>query len=156
MKKKIAFLLALVLACTMLSITCFAAEPVDGEIYVRIDGIDGLCEESHHKNWIEGVNYRLNYAKDGTVCGITFTHLIEPATTEIIERYMNRVWTKTATLNICQHFRGKQYTVLTVEMNTLLVSDTKVILLDDGHVAETVTLTANQVTVTETPIDFPY
>ena len=152
MKKIIAFLLALVLACAMLSMTCFAAEPVTGEIYVKIDGIDGMSDDAPHARWIEGVDYKLNYAEDGTVSGITFTHLIEPATTKIIEYYMKHHSICEAKLNICQYFAGKQYTVLDVYMRYVFITGYEVIQLADGTVAETVTLTADEVTVIEKPL----
>ena len=109
-------------------------------------------KESHHRKWIDGLDYKLNYAADGTVTGVTFTHLIEPATTEIIEKYMEKVYICDAKLNVCQKFCGKQFKVLDVYMKTVLISDYKVIVLDDGRVAETVTLRAREITVTETPL----
>lgn len=152
MKKIIAFLLALVLACSMLTVVCSASSAGE-DIFINIDGIDGLSVDSHHRKWIDGLDYKLNYAADGTVTGVTFTHLIEPATTEIIEKYMGKVYIRDAKLNVCQNFCGKQFKVLDIYMKEVLISGYKVIVLDDGRVAETVTLRANEITVTETPIE---
>ncbi len=151
MKKIIALALALVLSCTMLSVIC-SASTVREDIFVKIDGVEGISKDVAHCKWIDGVDYKLNRADDGTVTGITFVHLIEPATTKIIECYMNRRYIYEAKLNICQYFAGKQYTVLDVYMKCVLISNAEVILLDDGSVAETVTITSNQITVTEKPL----
>lgn len=151
MKKIIALVLALVLSCTMLSVIC-SASTVREDVFVKLDGVEGISKDADHCKWIDGVDYKLNYDDDGTVTGITFVHLIEPATTKIIEYYMNRRYIYEAKLNICQYFAGKQYTVLEVNMKHALISCTEVILLDDGTVAETVTLTSDQITVTEKPL----
>ena len=151
MKKIIAFLLALALSCSMLTAVCSASSERE-DIFIQISGAEGISKDHAHCKWIDGVDYKLNCAADGTVTGITFIHLVDPATTKIIEYYMNGVYFYEAKLNICQYFAGKQYTVLDVCMKHVFVSSTKVIVLDDGSVAETVTLTSDQITVTEMPL----
>lgn len=154
MKKIISLLLALVLVCTALSTVCFAQSSFPESCYIKICGIEGMSRNAAHEKWIDVLDYTLNYENGSdTIKGMTFTHLVEPATTKIIDAYMKGMWIPDAEMQVCQSAFGKEHVVLTVQMEHIRIARTEVIVLDDGRVAETVTLVADTVTCVETPVE---
>ena len=150
MKKILAVILALVLACAAL-VTASAAE--NGPMYFRLDGVEGSAKDAAHEKWIDVTDCTVQTDDDGHVTGFTFTHHIDPATTDILKAYMSGRWFRSAQMEICQCAAGKQHTVRTIRMEMLKITDVEVFETADGSVAETVTLTVQTGSITDTPIE---
>lgn len=161
MKRFLTVFLAVIVAAAALTGVCAAAgslKPENGEIaYMRMAGIEGMARDAAHERWMEVIDYALDCVpgEDGTqqIRSVTFTHPVEPATTKIIDAYMKGRVIYDAELHVCVRACGAQHLILDVLLQKARIDKTEVIVLADGTVAETVTLTAENITRTEFPFD---
>ena len=148
MKKVIAFLFSVFLIISLSSKFCYAQESVEGNCFIQLDGIEGNCQDAQHKRWIEIVDYRINTGTDDEgneiTTGITFTNRIDSTAVKIFDYYNKERFIRYAKLELTEVQHGKRELLASAEFEKIRIDNFELILLDDGSVAERVTLVSQK------------
>lgn len=103
MKKNISLLFALLLIFSLFSTVCFAQESVEGNCFLKIDGVLGeSIIDIAHLHWFDVYDYTLNTVTDKNgneiITGITFTSRIDRAAVKLYNLYKKGTWINDLTL----------------------------------------------------------
>lgn len=131
--------------------------------FVKLDGIEGGCEDSHHAKWIAADTFSHGAASEnqagnpaaygiGTFEPVVFVHGVDQATSRIRQSCLNGAWIASGEFQAMKSIAGKDSLVYSVKMEEIRIvkAVVKTVTDENGNISlvEEVTLLVNKETWT--------